>query len=193
VLWFPVQVELKRTADGMSRGMEIAHHNRLNSIPSPRGHRDAVRVPDASNKEDDPMYGRKGWILLATGLLLAASVITSGRAEVSPAGEKSNEKPPPLMEQKLGAMNGVLEGIAKRDFRKIRESGDLLQRISVIDQWLKYPDMEYGQMTEDFRRGVENMIMAADVDNLEGATLYYQKVTTSCLECHTFMRDPRHL
>jgi hypothetical protein len=118
----------------------------------------------------------------------------SSRAEDEPApAEGQADRPPPLMRQKLEAMNGALEGIATRDFRKIRESGDLLQRISVIDQWLKYPDTEYGQMTMDFRRAVENMIMAGDVENLEGATLYFQKVTTSCLECHTFMREPgRH-
>lgn len=134
---------------------------------------------------------RYGLKLGLTALFAVLIIPLATGAEEEPAPRDSGaEKPLPLMRQKLDAMHTALEGIATNDFRKIRESGDLLQRISVIDQWLKYPDTEYGQMTQDFRRAVENMIMAADEENLEGATLYYQKVTTSCLECHTFMREP---
>jgi hypothetical protein len=121
-------------------------------------------------------------------LALAAGPI---RAEEEPSGEeKGRDKPAPLMHQKLDAMQGALRGIALNDFRAIRQSGDLMQRVSLIDQWLMFPDTEYGRLTENFRRAVENMIMSADVENLEGATLHFQSVTTSCLECHKFMREP---
>lgn len=137
------------------------------------------------------MKGHRHGLKFGLAALLAVVLLPLAIAaeEESAAGEAATDKPPPLMRQKLDAMHGALEGIATRDFRMIRDSGDLLQRISVIDQWLKYPDTEYGQMTQDFRRAVENMIMSADTENLEGATLYFQKVTTSCLECHNFMRE----
>lgn len=138
------------------------------------------------------MKGQARHALVTVAFIGAIAILVisfAAQAKEPPAEEGATEKPLPLMHQKLEAMQGALHGIATNDFRRIRESGDLLQRISLIDQWLKYEDPAYGQMTEDFRRGVEQMIMAADVENLEGATLYYQKVTTSCLECHTFMRD----
>lgn len=138
------------------------------------------------------MKGRTRLTLFGMAALAALTIVVSAlraQAKEPPAEEGATEKPAPLMHQKLDAMQGALRGIATNDFQQIRESGDLLQRISLIDQWIKYEDEEYGRMTQDFRRSVEQMIMAADVRNLEGATLFFQKSTTSCLECHTFMRD----
>lgn len=129
--------------------------------------------------------------LLALALTLAFADTRAVAAEEPEGQEGATQKTPPLMIQKLDAMQGALKGIATRDFAMIRENGDLMQRISLIDQWLKYPDTEYGNLTQNFRRAVENMIMSADAENLEAATLYFQSVTTSCLECHTFMREPK--
>lgn len=107
-----------------------------------------------------------------------------------PIRGEAQQQPISLMRQKLSGVKDIVEGLTTRDFGKVKTASQRLRTISVVDEITnRYTYEEYRRHAEDFRIGAEDLIRSAEDRDLEGATVYFNRVIQSCVRCHNLLRD----
>jgi hypothetical protein len=133
-----------------------------------------------------PSIGRPFYYCIAV-LTLAVVALEATRAE-QPTAKRTRAE---FMRQKLGFSKDALEGLALEQFALIEKSGKALKRLSEAAEWEvgTIPNFtDYVAMTTEFQRYADDLIKQAKQKNIDGATLAYLKLTTSCVQCHKFVR-----
>jgi cytochrome c556 len=123
-------------------------------------------------------------ILLVGLVLLIALPTLSGHGE-------EPQKAEPLMQRKLKHAQKVLEGLAINDFDKIADNGNELLTISKLAEWKAVKTPRYATYSNEFQEAVEKLIKNAKDKNLDGATLAYLEMTSTCVKCHKHVREVR--
>jgi hypothetical protein len=123
-------------------------------------------------------------IVLCGALLLLIVPAPGGRGE-------EPKKEEPLMQRKLRHAQKVLEGLAINDFDKIGDNAQELLNISKLNEWKSIKTPRYGTYSNEFQENVEKLIKNAKDKNLDGATLAYVEMTTTCVKCHKHVREVR--
>lgn len=83
----------------------------------------------------------------------------------------------------------MLEGLALGDYERIRTSAEELRRLSIDAQWGMGQSRDYGAYGEEFRTALNRIIEQTEAKNLEGATLHFNQVVMTCVQCHKAIRD----
>jgi hypothetical protein len=98
-----------------------------------------------------------------------------------------------LMKRKLENSQKVLEGLALNNFDEISKHAQELISLSKQAEWkvLKTPDYELS--SNEFRRSAAELVKNAKDKNLDGATLAYVDLTLTCVRCHKYVRETRHV
>jgi len=117
-------------------------------------------------------------------LLLCAVPVLSGHGE-------EPKKAEPLMQRKLKHAQKVLEGLAINDFDKIGDNAQELLDLSKLNEWKVIKTPRYATYSNEFQENVEKLIKNAKDKNLDGATLAYMEMTSSCVKCHKHVREVR--
>jgi hypothetical protein len=97
-----------------------------------------------------------------------------------------------FMRRKLDYAKNVIEGLALEDFPLIAKNARSLRAMSRAAEWEvpMIPDVEsYLAYSTEFQRVTDDMIRKAEARNLDGATLDYVRMTTSCVNCHKYVRS----
>lgn len=155
-----------------ARGYSMLHALRRHSFPIPR-------------KKDRIM---KKNLVYGTVLIVVAAVALACAAQGSFAQEDEIPGPSELMQKKLLHANGILEGLTLNDYEMIEQEAEHLSMISLEAHWRTDLPPSYAQYNSDFQWAVGGLIEAAELKNLEGATLKYTQVVMSCVECHSAVR-----
>ena len=109
---------------------------------------------------------------------------------VQPVHGEAQQQPVSLMRQKLSGVKDIVEGLTTRDFGKVKDAGQMLRTISVVDEITnRYTYEEYRRLAEDFRTGAEDLIRSAEDKDLDKATATFNRVIQSCVRCHNLLRD----
>ncbi len=137
------------------------------------------------------------------GLLVAAgwamSLNNRGNHVLAQApGDKPSENPPAKVERdkdlshfmrvKLEASGKILEGLAIEDFSLIVQGARQLNAMSKAEKWRVSNDPIYRQFSGDFQRVTQELVEAAQGDNLDRAALKWMDATMGCIECHRYAR-----
>lgn len=96
-----------------------------------------------------------------------------------------------LMQKKLKASQGVLEGLALGEFSKITRGAEEIVQISKTTEWQFVRTPRFELHTLEFRTAAENLLQKGKERNLDGAALAYVELTLSCVRCHRYVRDVR--
>jgi hypothetical protein len=126
--------------------------------------------------------------LSVVALTLGATALDATTAE-QPAPKRTRAE---FMRQKLGFAKDVLEGLALEQFAMIEKGGKALKRLSEAAEWevATIPNFtDYVAMTTEFQRYADDLVKQAKQKNIDGATLAYLKLTTSCVQCHKYVRS----
>jgi hypothetical protein len=106
--------------------------------------------------------------------------------------EPGDEKNPSFwMEKKLEYSQKVLVGLAKKDFEEIGKRARSLAALNQMERWVRSGVPEYRAQLQIFQNANQQLIRAADHENLDGAAMAYVQLTLSCVNCHKVMRDTR--
>jgi hypothetical protein len=117
-------------------------------------------------------------------LLLAMIPLVSGHgAEPKKVSE--------IMQQKLKQSQTVLEGLAVKDFKKIRKSADELFFLTKEEEWKVLHTADYENYSNEFRRNLQGLMKNAKDENLDGCALSYVDMTLTCVKCHKHVREVR--
>lgn len=93
------------------------------------------------------------------------------------------------MRVKMKRADGILEGLAQGDFNAIKVNAQTMQRFGRMERWARVKSEEYQTHLRAFDQANRDLIRQADEQNLEGATLAFFQLTTSCVQCHQVVRD----
>ncbi len=95
------------------------------------------------------------------------------------------------MELKLEASKKILEGIVREDFSTIAKQSLKLRRLSQSSAWKWRQSDEFQLFTGIYRRSSDKLIEAAAEKNLDAVVNEYHQLTSSCVNCHRYMRGTR--
>lgn len=95
------------------------------------------------------------------------------------------------MQDKLAAAQALLGAIVQADFPAIARSVDRLSWISdaEIASWQTAARPDYVRQATVFLLAVEGLREAAETRDIEAATVEYGTLVSSCIRCHTSVRD----
>jgi len=96
-----------------------------------------------------------------------------------------------FMRAKLDASNKVLEGLVTEDHDLIREGAQKLNEMTTAERWRVKNDVMYREFSSDFRRTTQQLVDAAEKNNVDQAALRWMDATMSCIECHRYVRGMR--
>lgn len=108
-----------------------------------------------------------------------------------PAAPPSNpiEETEVLMRAKLASSQRVLEGILAEDFTLIARGAKEMKKISEAAEWPRSRDTVYEHHAAEFRRQCNKLERLAQNTNREGVAFTYLQMTTTCIDCHNYIRD----
>ena len=130
---------------------------------------------------------RRVVITIGTGLLFGVVGVMWARAD--PPVTPINQAPTALMRSKLISSQNVLEGLLRKDFDSIARGAREMKRISEAAEWPRARDAVYEHFGTDFRRQCNQLESLANQHNHEGVMFTYLQMTTTCVQCHDYVRD----
>lgn len=94
-----------------------------------------------------------------------------------------------LMRAKLTSSQKVLEGLVAENFALIGEGAKEMKKISEAAEWPRHRDEVYEHYATEFRRQCNKLASLAEKQNHEGASFTYLHMTTTCIDCHNYVRE----
>ena len=124
--------------------------------------------------------------------LASLSAILTGTAMVQPKQESQEtdqqNKTRPFMRAKLVGSQSVMNGLVTENFGLIHRGAENMKRISEAVQWPVSKDKVYDHHGVEFRLQCDRLMKLADEKNLEGAHYTFLSMTTTCINCHNYVR-----
>ena len=126
-------------------------------------------------------------LIIALALLAGAASSLLLDAAESPNATISETKV--LMRAKLSSSQKVLEGLLAEDFTLIAQGAKEMKRISEAAEWPRARDAVYEHHAAELRRQCIKLESLAQTTNHEGASYTYLQMTSTCIDCHNYVRD----
>jgi hypothetical protein len=125
-------------------------------------------------------------------LLVVLAVLSLSYAPgQAPAQEKPLRDASYWMKRKLELSQQVLEGLALADFDKIDKAARTMDTLNSIEKFVRGRNEAYRAQLEIFRYANASLVKAAAKENLDGATLAFNQMTLSCVNCHKQLRETK--
>jgi hypothetical protein len=128
-------------------------------------------------------------------ITLSAIAIVAGALSDSPLSgqEKSGDREQPSiwMKKKLEFSQNILAGLTEADFDKVRNNAQAMNFVGALEKWHRADKPDYKRQVSYFEFANLELIRQAGEKNLDGATLAYNQLTVSCVQCHKIVRDAK--
>ena len=93
-----------------------------------------------------------------------------------------------LMEAKLANSEQLLRGLVTEDFDMIIKASRKLRKIAEAAHWPSSIDEVYQHHSFEFRRQCDKLIANANKKDVQAAHFSFLQLTTSCVDCHEYVR-----
>ncbi len=135
------------------------------------------------------LVGISAVIVAASGLSAWGNPPAEANVNTAP----NISEPEVLMQAKLTSSKRVLEGLLRRDYDSIARAAREMKRISQATAWPRPQDEVYSHFSTEFQRQCNELESHADMLNHEAAKFTYMHMTTTCINCHEYIRDSRRV
>ena len=109
---------------------------------------------------------------------------TEGKPEVT------KEKPMSFwMSQKLDYAKQILESLTSGDFDSLAQAAEKMQFVGKIEGFVRNRNPDYATQLRMFELANQELVRQAERRNIEGATLAFNQLTSSCVACHVQIRE----
>ena len=132
-------------------------------------------------------------VLTLTPGLWISGVWADPPSKPAPTAARIADEQAVLMQAKLSSSKKVLEGLLRRDFDSIARAAREMKRISKATAWPRKRDEVFEHFSTEFQRQCNQLESQADALNHEGAKFSYLQLTTTCIQCHDYIRDSRRV
>jgi hypothetical protein len=119
----------------------------------------------------------------------AAIVLLASAASATAQDPRKDDEASPWMKRKLELSQRVFAGLAAGDYDAIGESARTMENLNRIELFIRGRNDDYRTQLRAFQFANRELIRAADAKNLDRATLAFQQMTLSCVNCHKQLRD----
>ena len=102
--------------------------------------------------------------------------------------DQRNENTALYMQAKLSNAEKILSGLVSENFTEIESAAIQLKKISTAAHWPTTIDEVYQHHGFEFRRQCDKLVEQARLKNLRGAHFTYLHMTTTCIDCHEYVR-----
>lgn len=92
------------------------------------------------------------------------------------------------MAKKLELSKAILESLTTGDFDTMAKDAEQMQRLGRMEGLVRR-NKDYQTQMQSFRLANQELIRHSKRKNVEGATLAFNQLTTSCVACHTMLRE----
>lgn len=124
--------------------------------------------------------------LLFVALMALPSSSSSGDKQPD---KEAKKKASLWMKAKTKLSQEILVGLTEGDFEKIGTSAKALNVVDYFEVIARGKnDDEYRQQARLFAAANQELIRQAEAKNIYGATLAYNQLTVSCVQCHIVVR-----
>lgn len=126
------------------------------------------------------------------GLLAVACTATQQEAEPQRLDTKSQQESRKdtslYMQAKLSNAQKVLSGLVSEDYDMISDGAKQMKRIAKAAHWPKTIDEVYQHYSFEFRRQCDKLVEHAQAKDLRAAHFTYLSMSTTCIDCHDYVR-----
>lgn len=124
--------------------------------------------------------------LLLVGLMALPSSSSTGDQKPD---KEVKKKASLWMKAKTKLSQDILVGLTEADFEKIAKNAKALNLVDYFEVVARAKtDDEYRQQASLFASANLELIRQAEAKNIFGATLAYNQLTVSCVQCHVIVR-----
>ncbi len=114
----------------------------------------------------------------------------TGTAATEDSVPASDDKPMSVwMEKKLIHSQAILRGLAMGDFADVKYNAGRLKVLNRVEGFVRRKNPDYRAHLHTFSRVSAEIERQAENENIEGATLAFNQLTVSCVECHKSLRS----
>lgn len=92
------------------------------------------------------------------------------------------------MRAKLTSSQKLMEGLVTENFTMIKAGADEMSRLSKGASWPQAKDAVYNHFNTSFQNQCEEIKKLSDAKNLQGVKFAYLQLTTTCVDCHSYVR-----
>ena len=93
------------------------------------------------------------------------------------------------MEKKLEHSQAILRGLAMGDFEDVKYNAGRLKVLNRVEGFVRRRNPDYRSHLNTFSRVSAEIERQAEKENIEGATLAFNQLTVSCVQCHKSLRS----
>lgn len=93
------------------------------------------------------------------------------------------------MKKKLIHSQAILRGLAMGDFEDVQYNAGRLKLLNRVEGFVRRKNPDYRAHLNTFSRVSAEIERQAQKKNIEGATLAFNQLTVSCVECHKTLRN----
>jgi len=129
---------------------------------------------------------------LAFGVLMASIGISQDKAAVETPSPPAVTKDQPMsfwMEKKLEYSKDILAALAAGEFVEIERYAERMRLVGKIEGFVRGRSPSYATHLESFDLATRELKRQAHAESIEGATLAFNQLTTSCVTCHQTIRE----
>jgi cytochrome c556 len=95
------------------------------------------------------------------------------------------------MEKKLEFSQNILAALTEANFAEIEGNAENMNFVGYLEKWERGGQPDYKRHVTYFEFANQELIRHAKAKNIDGATLAYNQLTTSCVQCHKIVRDAK--
>ena len=121
-------------------------------------------------------------------IMILASAIAGVSACSGQEHESTIDQTAVFMRAKLASSQKVIEGLVTENYQRIGKAAAEMKQMSAASQWPTADDKSYEFHQEAFRRQCDQLAKFAETKNLPGAHYTYLQLTTTCINCHDYVR-----
>lgn len=124
--------------------------------------------------------------------LAAALVLCGGYSTIAGDQKEDGKKKASIwMKAKLEYSRNIQAGLTEADFDKVAKNAKALNATSFLESLFRSDRKDYKQQIQQFGYANQELIKQAEAKNLYGATLAYNQLIISCVQCHQIIRDAK--
>jgi deoxyribodipyrimidine photolyase-like uncharacterized protein len=95
------------------------------------------------------------------------------------------------MQKKLEYSQAILAGLASGEMEKIAKAAEQMKVLNRVEGFIRSQVPGYPEQMHAFEFATQEVERQARLKNLEGSTLAFHQLTTSCVNCHKLIREQR--
>jgi len=135
-------------------------------------------------------------LLLVAALVFFPVPIVTATEVATPAGQPpvpavTTERPMSFwMSMKLEYSKRMLEALTAGNFTEMTKTAQQMRLLSKLEGFVRNRNPDYAEQMHAFDLANKQMIRQSRRGNIDGATLAFQQLTSSCVACHVSLREP---